>query len=110
MTVGGALLVVAGSIPIAVAFAIIAGFGIGAFSPLQGMKAEELFDRDQLGATMGAYGAVLLLAGSAGPLMAGVIAEQTGERRWVTVIVVAAALGALLATVALRRLTEADAA
>jgi len=103
MTTGGALLVIAGSIPIAIAFALIAGFGIGAFSPLQGMKAEELFDRDQLGATMGAYGAVLLLAGSAGPLVAGVVAEQTGERRWVALIAITAALGAALATVALTK-------
>jgi MFS family permease len=80
--------VVAGSVPIAIAFAITAGFGIGAFSPLQGMKAEQLFDRAQLGATMGVYGAVLLLAGSIGPVAAGVIAERSGERRWATAIVV----------------------
>jgi len=102
---GGVLLVVASTVPVAVAFAIVAGFGIGAFSPLQGMKSEQLFDRDQLGATMGAYGAVLLLAGSTGPVLAGVLAEQTGERRWAAAIVVVAAIVALIATVAGTRLT-----
>jgi MFS family permease len=104
ITTGGAILVLAGSVPLAVAFAIVAGFGIGAFSPLQGMKAEQLFDRSQLGATMGVYGAVLLLAGSAGPVTAGLIAEHTGERRWASVLVVAAGIGALTATTRLSRL------
>lgn len=103
MTLGGALLVVAGSVPVAVAFAVVAGFGIGAFSPLQGMKGEQLFDRDQLGATMGVYGAVLLLVGSPGPIIGGVILERTGDARWVSGIVVVAAAAALAATVALAR-------
>jgi len=106
MTMGGALLVVSGSLPVAIAFALVAGFGIGAFSPLQGMKAEELFDRDQLGATMGVYGAVLLLFGSLGPALAGVITEWTKEPRWVTIIVIASSAAALVATVLLARETE----
>lgn len=104
MTVGGALLAVAGTLPIAILFAIVAGFGIGAFSPLQGMKGEQLFPREQLGATMGVYGAVLLLVGSPGPILGGVILERTGDARWVTLIVVAAAAIALTATAALARL------
>lgn len=107
MAVGALLLIVAGSVPVAIAFAIVAGFGIGAFSPLQGMKSEELFAREQLGATMGAYAAVLLLAGSVGPILAGVIAEQTGERRWAAVIAAVAACGALVATVLLAREPQA---
>lgn len=95
MTAGGALLVVSGNVGVAVMFAVVAGFGIGAFSPLQGMKAEELFERHSLGATMGLYGAVLLLAGSTGPLAAGLIADQTGERRWAGVIIVGAGLCAV---------------
>ncbi len=110
MTTGGGLLVVSGTVPVAVAFAIVAGFGIGAFSPLQGMKGEQLFDRDQLGATMGLYGAVLLLAGSPGPIVGGVILERTGDARWVTLIVVAAGGTALFATALLARLDTAPAA
>lgn len=101
ITVGSMVLIVAGSVPVAVAFAVVAGFGIGAFSPLQGMKAQDLFSHDRLGATMGAYGAVLVLAGSCGPLLAGVVAEQTGERRWAAVIAAVAAAASCAATAAL---------
>lgn len=105
MTCGGVLLSIAGTVPVAIAFAIVAGFGIGAFSPLQGMKGEELFERDQLGATMGVYGAVLLLVGSPGPIIGGVVLERTGEARWVTLIVIGAASVALVATALLTRLS-----
>jgi len=105
MAVGGALLAIAGNVPIAIAFAAIAGFGIGAFSPLQGMKAEELFDRDNLGATMGFYAMVMLLAGSLGPFGAGVLSEQTGDRRWVAVVVVVSSLAAAVCVWGMRRVT-----
>jgi predicted MFS family arabinose efflux permease len=104
ISAGGALLSIAGSIPVAAVFAVVAGFGIGAFSPLQGMKGEQLFEREQLGATMGVYGAVLLLVGSPGPILGGIILERTGDARWVTVIVVVAASIALTSTVFLARL------
>ena len=58
----GVLLLFSGTLGVALAFAVVAGFGIGAFSPLQGMRSETLFDRGDLGATMGFYGAVMLLA------------------------------------------------
>ena len=95
VTVAGLVLSVSSTVPIGIAFAIIAGFGIGAFSPLQGMKTESLFARDDLGATMGLYGAVLLLAGSAGPLVAGVVVDATDNRRWAAVIVAVTAAAAL---------------
>ncbi len=103
MATGGALLVVSGQVVTAVTFALIAGFGVGAFSPLQGMRAAQLFDTDDLGATMGFYGAALLLAGSIGPFSAGMLAEATGDRRWVSVIVVASSLAALLSVQQLAR-------
>lgn len=95
MSSGAAILAVAGTIPVAFAFAAIAGFGIGAFSPLQGMKAEELYDRATLGVAMGFQGMVLMLAGSLGPLISGVLADQTGDRRWAAVL--AASAGAIAA-------------
>ena len=104
MAIGGAVLAVAGTVAAGIGFAVIAGFGIGAFSPLQGMKGEELFQRDRLGATMGAYGSVLLLAGSPGPIIGGTILERTGDARWVSVIVVGAASIALLATLRLAQI------
>lgn len=104
MSLGGALLAFAGSVPVAAIFAVVAGFGIGAFSPLQGMKGEQLFERDHLGATMGVYGAVLLLVGSPGPILGGIILERTGDARWVTLIVVVAASVAFTATAFLARI------
>ena len=50
----GVVLAVPGGGP-AIAFALLAGFGIGAMSPLQGIVVEELYDRETLGATMGSY-------------------------------------------------------
>lgn len=95
MALGGGLLVISGHVLIACTFAVIAGFGVGAFSPLQGMRAAQLFDTDDLGATMGFYGAALLLAGSVGPVGAGFLAETTGNRRWVATIVVIASVAAM---------------
>lgn len=99
---GGALLAVADNAAVALSFAIVAGFGIGAFSPLQGIKAQELFDNDTLGATMGFFGSLLMLAGSLGPALAGVVADATGERRWASVMVMVASAGAAVAIVRLR--------
>ncbi len=96
VAVSGGLLSVSSTVPTGVAFAIIAGFGIGAFSPLQGMKTEALFDRENLGATMGLYAAVLLLAGSLGPFFAGLIVEATDDRRWAAGIVAGSATAALV--------------
>jgi len=104
IALGGAVLAFSGTVPVAIGFAVIAGFGIGAFSPLQGMKGEELFERERLGATMGAYGAVLLVGGSPGPILGGVLLEQTNDARWITIIVVAGAAVAMTAMVALHRL------
>jgi len=101
MTVGGVLLAFSGTIVVALCFAIIMGFGIGAFSPLQGMTAEELFERETLGATMGSYSTVLMVAGASGPAMAGIMADATGDRRIASVVIVVAAGGALASAVRL---------
>lgn len=96
IAVGGVLLAFSGNLAVALVFAVFTGFGIGAFSPLQGIKAEELFERETLGATMGTYSGVLMVAGSTGPAMAGVLADATGDRRVVSIIIVVAAVGATL--------------
>jgi MFS family permease len=105
MAVGGALLAVAGTVPVALAFAGLAGFGIGAYSPLQGMKAEELFDRESLGATMGSYSTIMMLAGAVGPAVAGLLADGTGDRRMVVLIIVGSAAAATVFAIRLRRLS-----
>jgi predicted MFS family arabinose efflux permease len=89
------ILTVAGSVPIALLFAITAGFGIGAHSPLHGIYAQELFDRRTLGATLGLYSAVMMLSGAIGPVGAGWLAEATGERRWAALLMVTTAVGAI---------------
>ncbi|MEM7091447.1 MAG: MFS transporter [Actinomycetota bacterium] len=96
VTASGVLLAVSSSVPVGIVFAIVAGFGIGAFSPLQGMKTEALFTRDDLGATMGLYAAVLVLAGSLGPFIAGFVVEATDDRRWAAGIVAASGAAALV--------------
>ena len=103
IALGGALLTVSGSVAPALAFAVTAGFGIGAISPLQGIKSEELFDRRTLGATMGFYGTVMMLAGALGPVISGVLADQTGDRRWSSVMVVGSALAGVFFVTQLRR-------
>jgi MFS family permease len=102
MTVGGIILAFSGTVPIALSFAIITGFGIGAFSPLQGITAEELFERDTLGATMGSYSMVLMVAGASGPAVAGLLAEGTGDRRMVSFVIAIAAAAAMGCTLRLR--------
>lgn len=92
MAAAGGLLAISSNAAIGIAFAAVAGFGVGAFSPLQGMKSQSLFAQADPGTTMGFYSAALLLAGSLGPFLAGVIVDATGERRWAAVIVAAAAL------------------
>ena len=92
---GVMILTVAGSVPVALLFALMAGFGIGAYSPLQGIYAEELFDRETLGTTMGFYTSVMMLAGAVGPAVAGAMADATGERRWAAVLMATAATGAI---------------
>lgn len=109
VAISGGLLSISSSVPTGISFAIVAGFGIGAFSPLQGMKTEALFDREDLGATMGLYAAVLLLAGSLGPFVAGLIVEATDDRRWAAGIVAGSAFAALGCFAAMLRVTSAHA-
>jgi len=89
--------------PLAVLFVGTAGFGIGAFSPLQGIKSTELFAAKSLGTTMGLYGAIAQIVGAGGPALAGVVADSFGGRELVPFIVVSAALvGAASATRGMR--------
>ncbi len=105
----GVVLAFAGRLGPALAFALLAGFGIGAMSPLQGIVVEELFDRETLGATMGSYSLIGMGGGAAGPALAGVLADSSGNRRLVTgVIVVCALIGAALATRIGRTGADAD--
>jgi len=94
--VGVAMLSVAGTVWVAIAFAVIAGFGIGATSPLQGIYADTLFDRRRLGAAMGTVSMVFGLAVAAGPAIAGILSDTTGSRQWGVVLGTIAAATAVI--------------
>lgn len=80
IAVGMGLLTVAGNHVIAAVFALVAGFGIGASSPLVGMHARDVFGAASLGTSMGFVSLVFLVVGSMGPVGAGWIATVTGSR------------------------------
>ncbi|MFT7601793.1 MAG: MFS family permease [Acidimicrobiales bacterium] len=100
IAIGTVVLAFSGRVIVALAFAVLAGLGIGAYSPLQGMYSAELFDREALGSSMGMYTSVSMLAGSIGPVLAGGIAQLTGDRRWVAGL---ASMCAVAAVVVLAR-------
>lgn len=80
LAVGMAILAFASNAILAFLFAIVAGFGVGALSPLQGMTTRDLFDANALGTAMGLLGAMFLTVGALGPVSAGYLAEATGSR------------------------------
>jgi MFS family permease len=81
ISVGMVILAFAGNTFLAALFALVAGFGIGALSPLQGMQSHQLFGESSLGTAMGLTSLVFLVVGAVGPTLAGAIAEATGSRR-----------------------------
>jgi MFS family permease len=80
ISIGALLLAMAGSGWVAAGFAVVAGFGIGASSPLQGMHARIVFGASSLGTAMGLLSLVFMVIGSIGPAAAGIIATATGSR------------------------------
>ncbi|NNF65378.1 MAG: MFS transporter [Acidimicrobiia bacterium] len=84
--IGVVLLAFSGNVLVASAFALAAGFGIGAASALQGIYADVVFDRSELGAMMGFLTLLGGLSGAAGPAAAGALADITGTRIWALVI------------------------
>lgn len=77
---GALALAFAGTTPIAVFYAVVAGFGIGAASPLVGMYSNAVFGQASLGTAMGLVSLVFLVVGAVGPVTAGWVAEATGSR------------------------------
>ena len=80
IAVGVLALALAGNQVLAAVYALIAGFGIGAVSPLVGMHSRNVFGVASLGTAMGAVSLVFLLASAFGPLVAAIVAESTGSR------------------------------
>ena len=80
IVIGMLVLVFAGNAFLAAVFAITAGFGIGASSPLVGMYSREVFGPSSLGTAMGLVSLVFLVVGSIGPAAGGWVSVVTGSR------------------------------
>ena len=87
MTAVGIVLLTFGTTTTGVLYAVLAGAGLGATSPLQAMYAREQFDEADLGLLMGLQGAALGLAGGTGPLVGGLIFDATGS--WLPIVAIA---------------------
>ena len=95
IALGMVILTVAGNPFLAALFAIVAGFGVGASSPLVGMYSREVFGAASLGTSMGLVSLVFLVVGSLGPAGAGWMVETTGSRTLPILISAGVAVAAL---------------
>ncbi len=102
ITVATLLLAFAGNVVVALLYVAVAGFGIGAASPLQGIYGNELFDRAHLGASMGVVTTVFGLSNAVGPTVVGLLADVSGSRWW------GVALAAIAGAVAVVILADTD--
>jgi MFS family permease len=89
---GSLALAFSGNQVMAAVYAVVAGFGIGAVSPLVGMYSKDVFGQHSLGTAMGLVSLVFLLANAIGPTGAAWVAEATGSRA-VPVAISAAVVG-----------------
>lgn len=80
IALGSLALAFSGNQAMAAAYAVFAGFGIGAVSPLVGMHSKNVFGEASLGTAMGVVSLVFHVANAAGPLGAAWIADSTGSR------------------------------
>lgn len=80
IALGSIALAFAGTPLLAAAYALLAGFGIGAVSPLVGMHSKDIFHGAGLGTAMGLMNLVFQLSNAIGPTGAAWIAEGTGSR------------------------------
>ncbi len=94
--IGILLLLGSGNLAVAIVFAVLAGFGIGANSPLQGIYTAELYDPEILGSAMGSVTALYMAAGALGPAIVGALADATGSRLWAVAVSVTASTAAVL--------------
>lgn len=99
ISVGALALAFAGTSVVAAFYAVVAGFGIGAVSPLVGMHSKDVFGSQSLGTAMGLVSMVFLVVGALGPVIAGALAESTGSR---AIPVAVSALVTLTAAILIR--------
>jgi predicted MFS family arabinose efflux permease len=80
IAVGSMALAFAGNHLLAAVYAVVAGFGIGAVSPLVGMHSRNVFGEASLGTAMGLVSLVFYGASAVGPVATAALAEATGSR------------------------------
>lgn len=85
--VSGLLLRSSGNFVVASLFALVAGVGLGAMSPLSGLYAQELFDEAHLGLLMGARATIRQVFWAAGPFLAGILVDATGSTEVASLLV-----------------------
>ena len=93
----GIALLLVGSVPAGIAYAVVVGVALGATSPLQAIHAQDLFDADDLGLLMGMQHMAFAIAGGLGPLVTGILADATGTHTVGVLLMV----GSVLLSVAL---------
>jgi predicted MFS family arabinose efflux permease len=96
IAVGSLALAFAGNPILAGVYALAAGFGIGAVSPLIGMHSKQVFGAASLGTAMGMVSLGFLVANSIGPIAAAWAAEETGSRAIPVAVSAAVMVGAAL--------------
>lgn len=96
IAVGSLALAFAGTPILAGVYALAAGFGIGAVSPLIGMHSKQVFGAASLGTAMGMVSLGFLVANSIGPIAAAWAAEETGSRAIPVAVSAAVMVGAAL--------------
>jgi predicted MFS family arabinose efflux permease len=82
------ILLVSGSLPLAVAYSLLAGLATGASSPLQGIYTAELVDRRDLGLLLGVQQALYGVAGALGPALVGLMLAVTSS--WIPAVALTA--------------------
>lgn len=80
IAVGALALAFSGNQLLAATYAVVAGFGIGAVSPLVGMHSKNVFGEASLGTAMGLVSLVFHLALAVGPVVAAWVVDATGSR------------------------------
>lgn len=80
IAVGSFALAFAGNPVLAAVYAVFAGFGIGAVSPLVGMHSRSVFGEAGLGTAMGLVSLVFGVANAVGPVSAAWMSDATGSR------------------------------
>jgi len=98
VAVGAAMLAVSGNLLMAIGFVVVAGAGLGAVSPLEGIYAREVLPAHDLGVLMGSLHLTLGLASGVGPLVAAALDDVVSPGAGALAAAAAALVSAALLT------------